>query len=81
MKIKSYLLSDAGAAPLAQSIIREQGIAKGKAECILDTLSDYGSVPLGIQERILCQTNCSQLDRWFSLARQVRSVEEFTNRM
>ena len=53
----------------------------GKAACILETLSDYGSIPLGVQERILKQTSFFQLDRWFLLARQVRSVEEFTNRM
>ena len=30
----------------------ELGIAKGTAECILDTLSDYGKIPLGLQEKI-----------------------------
>ncbi len=59
----------------------EQGVAKGKAGCILETLSDHGKVPLGIQEQILHQTSFFQLDRWFLLARQVRSVEEFINRM
>ena len=34
-----------------------------------------------IQEQILHQTSFFQLDRWFLLARQVRSVEEFINRM
>ena len=29
------------------------GIAAGKAECILETLSDYGEVPLRIREQIL----------------------------
>ena len=57
------------------------GVAEGKAKCILEILSDYGKVPLGIQEQILCQKNPSQLERWFLLARQVRSVEEFINRM
>ena len=59
----------------------EQGMARGKAGCILETLSDHGRVPLGIQEQILRQTSFFQLDRWFLLARQVRSVEEFINRM
>ena len=79
MNIISYL--HPGADSPAQALIREQGIAEGKAECILETLSDYGSIPLGVQERILKQTSFFQLDRWFLLARQVRSVEEFTNRM
>lgn len=59
----------------------KQGAANGKAVCILETLSDHGRVPLGIQEQILHQTSFFQLDRWFFLARQVRSVEEFINRM
>ena len=79
MKIKSHLQSDKDSP--VQILIREQGIAEGKAEYILETLSDYGSIPLGIQERILLENSSFQLDRWFLLARQVRSVEEFTNRM
>ena len=59
----------------------KQGIAIGKAQCILDTLSDHGKIPLGIREQILYQTSLFQLDRWFLLARQVRSVEEFITRM
>lgn len=35
------------------------GLAQGKAECILEILSDYGKVPLGIQEQILKQKNSS----------------------
>ena len=64
-----------------QKILHERGVAEGKAECILETLSDFGKVPLGIQEQILREVSCIQLERWFLLARQVRSVEEFTNRM
>lgn len=64
-----------------QNLLRERGIAEGRAECILETLSDYGKVPLGIQEQVLRQTSCTQLERWFLLARQVRSVEEFIHRM
>ena len=79
MNITSYL-SENIASP-EQNLLRERGIAEGQAECILEVLSDYGKVPLGIQERILRQTRTSQLERWFRLARQVRSVEEFTNRM
>lgn len=57
------------------------GAARGRAECILETLADYGKIPLGIQEQILSQKNSSQLNRWFLLARQVRSIEEFIMRM
>ena len=66
---------------LEQHLLRERGVAEGKAECILETLSDYGKVPLGIREQILHQTSRIQLERWFLLARQVRSVEEFIQRM
>jgi len=75
----NYLSSDILAPEI--NILRERGIAEGKAECILETLSDYGKVPIGIQEKILRQTRHTQLERWFTLARQVRSVEEFINRM
>lgn len=61
--------------------IRLLGVAQGKAECILEILSDYGQVPPGIQEQILTQTSFPQLRRWFLLARQVRSVDEFLYRM
>jgi len=79
MKITDYLSEHTAVPEL--NLLRERGIAEGKAECILDTLSDYGKVPIGIQEQILRQTRRSQLERWFLLARQVRSVEEFIHRM
>ena len=60
---------------------RSYGIAEGKAECILVTLSDYGEVPLRMREQILTQRNSAQLNRWFSLARQVHTIDAFTNRM
>lgn len=58
-----------------------EGNARGKAQCILETLSDYGAVPPRIQEQLMEQTSLAQLERWFFLARRVRSVEEFMNRM
>ena len=79
MEHKSFFHSDTCC--LLHAEAHDLGIAEGKAECILETLSDYGKVPLGIRERILHQKNSSQLNRWFLLARQVRSVEEFINRM
>ncbi|WP_279288089.1 MULTISPECIES: hypothetical protein [Lachnospiraceae] len=44
-------------------------------------MSDYGPVPLGLQEKILTQKDRRLLDRWFLLARQVPSVDAFMNRM
>ena len=57
------------------------GRARGRAECILEVLSDYGPVPLGLQEKILTQKDRRLLDRWFLLARQISSVDAFMNRM
>lgn len=79
MKQKSIFHTDACC--LLHAEAHDFGVAEGKAECILETLADYGKVPLGIREKILSQKNSSQLNRWFLLARQVRSVEEFINRM
>ncbi|MCI8597668.1 MAG: hypothetical protein HFJ10_04395 [Lachnospiraceae bacterium] len=79
MEVKSYL--ETGTEFPVYQVLREQGIAEGKAEFLLEALSDYGTVPIGIREQIMHQTNFSQLERWFLLARQVRSIEEFINRM
>ncbi len=57
------------------------GAADAKAECILETLSDYGSVPVGIREQILTQRSKAQLNQWFTLARQVQTIDAFVNRM
>ena len=66
---------------LLHNKIRSYGFAQGKAECILETLSDYGPVPPRIEEQIRSQRDCGSLDRWFTLARQVHSVDAFVNRM
>ncbi|MEI3525431.1 MAG: hypothetical protein V8Q27_04320 [Eubacteriales bacterium] len=57
------------------------GLRLGKAGCILETLSDYGEVPLRIREQILNQRSNAQLNRWFSLARPVSRIDAFTNRI
>ena len=57
------------------------GIAEGQAECPLATLSESGDVPLRIREQILTQRTSAQLNRWFSLARQVHTIDAFINRM
>lgn len=57
------------------------GRARGRAECILEILSDYGPIPVGVQEKILTQTDSRLLERWFLLSRQVLSVDAFVNRM
>ncbi len=57
------------------------GSADAKAECILETLSDYGTVPARIREQIFSERSKAQLSQWFSLARQVHTVDAFVNRM
>lgn len=79
MKSKDY--PETGNKLPEANVLRERGIAEGKAEFLLEALSDYGTVPIGIREQIMQQTSFTQLGRWFLLARQVRSIEEFINRM
>lgn len=63
------------------SCLREDAYILGKAEFLLEALSDFGQIPTGIREQILRQNDDAQLHRWFRLARQVRSLDEFINRM
>lgn len=60
---------------------RSYGIAEGKAECILETLSDYGEVPLRIRRADSDPAKQRAAELWFSLARQVHTIDAFTNRM
>lgn len=59
----------------------KDGIARGKAEDILELLEDYGSVPEQLAEKISSQQNVEVLKKWLKLAARVTSVEEFTEKM
>ena len=53
------------------------GVAAGKAECIVDLLEEYGVVPEDLKEKILSQTDLAVLKDWHKLAAHVGSIEEF----
>ena len=50
-------------------------------ESILILLSDYGSVPEQLAEKISHQENTETLEKWLKLAAKVSSIEEFTEKM
>ena len=66
-------------------IIREDerflGKAEGKAEGIIELLTDYGDVPDELKNRILKQLDLEILKKWIKLAARVKSVEEFSSQM
>lgn len=55
----------------------EDGIARGKAEDIIELLEEYGSVPEDLKTTILQETDLSVLKKWFKLAIKADSAEEF----
>lgn len=55
----------------------EDGIARGKAEDIIELLEEYGSVPEDLKTTILQETDLSVLKKWFKLAIKANSTEEF----
>lgn len=57
------------------------GIAKGKAEGVVELLEDYGSVPEQLVEKILEQKDVDVLKKWLKLAAKVTSIEEFAEKM
>lgn len=59
---------------------KEDGKAEGKAESVLEILSEYGEVPSELREKILLQTDLKVLSRWLKLAAGADSVEEFTQK-
>lgn len=56
---------------------RAEGKAEGKAEDILELLGEMGEVSGKMRTRIMNQKDLSVLNRWFRLAVQSRTVEEF----
>jgi len=56
---------------------KEDGKAEGKAEVILEFLSEYGEIPESLKTEILSQRDLDSLSRWSKLAARAGSVEEF----
>lgn len=59
----------------------EEGKAEGKAEDILDLLTDTGEVSEGLRRRILAEDDMQVLKGWLKLAAKAESVEIFENNM
>ena len=64
---------------------REDGIAigelKGKIDSILELLSDLGSIPEPLIERIQAEKDTATLSRWHRLAARAESISQFTEQI
>lgn len=56
---------------------RKTSKAEGKAEAVLELLSDAGAVPETVQKRILEETDLDILKKWVKLAARAESIDEF----
>lgn len=56
---------------------RKTSKAEGKAEDVLELLSDAGAVPETVQKRILEETDLDILKKWVKLAARAESIDEF----
>ena len=50
---------------------------EGKAEDILDFLSDLGFIPEDLKNEIFAEQDLEKLKKWLKLAARSRSIEEF----
>ncbi len=55
------------------------GIAEGIAEGILTLLSEMGTIPQALRERINSESNIATLNKWLILASKCNSIERFRN--
>ncbi len=60
---------------------REYGKAEGKAEDVLDLLSDIGAVRESLREKIFAEKDMDRLRRWLRLAARTDSVDAFEKAM
>jgi len=56
---------------------KEDGKAEGKAESVLEVLSEYGEVPEDLKNEILSQSDLKKLSGWLKLAVRAGSLKEF----
>ena len=62
-------------------ISRAEGKEEGKAEAILELLSDLGKIPETVKEDILQEKDLSLLTKWLKTAARAESVEQFLEAM
>ena len=58
-------------------ISKAEGKAEGKAEAILEILSDLGTIPEDLQEKILMETNLDTLRALLKLAVKSETIDDF----
>ena len=58
-----------------------QGIAQGISDTIIEFLSEYGTVPENVKERIIAEDDIDILRQWNKLAARASSIEEFVEKM
>ena len=58
-----------------------QGIAQGISDTIIEFLSEYGTVPENVKERIIAEDDIDILRQWNKLAARTSSIEEFVEKM
>lgn len=54
-----------------------EGKAEGKAEDILDLLSESGIVPVEIEKKIMQEKDIETLRSWLKIAAKVHSIKQF----
>ena len=72
-------LSQGLAQGLSQGL--SQGIAQGISDTIIEFLSEYGTVPENVKERIIAEDDIDILRQWNKLAARASSIEEFVEKM
>jgi len=60
---------------------REEGKIETLIECVLEDLSEYGTLSEELIERIKAERDLDTLRKWHKLALKVESVEEFMEKM
>ena len=58
-------------------VSKEEGKAEGKAEDILEFLSDLGTVPEELRRTIMETTDLEKLKMWLRLAAKADNLEQF----
>lgn len=57
--------------------VRDEGIAIGKAEYVLQLLNTLGDVPQDLRDKITSERNIEILDRWHLSAARADSISQF----
>lgn len=60
---------------------KEDGKVEGKAESILELLSEYGDIPEDISQKIMRETDLEKLTKWLKLAAKAEDVQGFIEYM